>query len=144
MQNHFRPLFAAAVGAALLASPAFAETLTYSVALTGAEEVPPVTTTATGTVDATYDTETKVLTWTVAYDGLSGPARAAHFHAPAPAGENAPPVIPIEGDLASPIEGTATLTDEQAQQLQDGLVYFNVHTEANGGGEIRGQIVVAN
>ncbi|HEX9904519.1 MAG TPA: CHRD domain-containing protein, partial [Propylenella sp.] len=40
----------------------------------------------------------------------------------------------------SPLEGSATLTDEQAALLADGMLYINVHTEANPGGEIRGQV----
>jgi hypothetical protein len=42
--------------------------------------------------------------------------------------------------VASPIKGTATLTDAQAADLAAGKWYFNVHTEANKGGEIRGQV----
>jgi hypothetical protein len=41
----------------------------------------------------------------------------------------------------SPIDGTATLTPEQAKELVDGKWYFNLHTSANPGGEIRGQIL---
>jgi CHRD domain len=55
-------------------------------------------------------------------------------------GKNAPPVVPISGNFASPIKGEATLTDAQALELQGGRWYFNVHTDANKGGEIRGQV----
>ena len=41
----------------------------------------------------------------------------------------------------SPISGTVTLTDDQAKMLQSAKMYVNVHTAANPGGEIRGQIV---
>ncbi len=55
------------------------------------------------------------------YKDLSGPATAAHFHGPAAAGANAPPVVPIPPDkLASPIKGEATLTDAQAADLEAG------------------------
>ena len=50
------------------------------------------------------------------------------------------PVVPITGDLASPIKGEATLTDEQAAEFADGKIYFNVHTAAHKDGEIRGQV----
>ncbi len=43
--------------------------------------------------------------------------------------------------IVSPIDGTATLTAEQAKDLVDGKWYFNIHTKANPGGEIRGQVV---
>ena len=65
---------------------------------------------------------------------------AAHIHGPAEPGANAPPVVPF-ANAASPISGTATLTDAQAADLMAGKYYVNVHTAANRGGEIRGQIV---
>ncbi len=129
--------------AMLLAGPAFAETLNMTAELSGAAEVPANDSPGTGTLEATYDTETMLFTWTVTYEGLTGDATAAHFHGPAEADANAGPVIPIEGDLASPIEGSATLTEEQATQLQDGLWYFNVHTAEYPDGEIRGQVMAA-
>lgn len=129
--------------AMLLAGPAFAETLNMTAELTGTAEVPANESTGTGTLEATYDTETMLFTWTVNYDGLTGDATAAHFHGPAAADATAGPVIPIEGDLASPIEGSATLTEEQATQLQDGMWYFNVHTAEYPDGEIRGQVMAS-
>jgi hypothetical protein len=131
--------FAAALAAG---GTALAEEQRFTATLTGGEEVPPVETSATGTADVTYDTETMELTWTAEYSGLSGPATAAHFHGPAAMGENADPVVPLE-DIESPAEGSATLTEEQAAELQAGNWYLNFHTEANGGGEIRGQVTPA-
>ena len=129
--------------AMLLAGPTFAETLNMTAELSGAAEVPANDSPGTGTLEATYDTETMLFTWTVTYEGLTGDATAAHFHGPAEADATAGPVIPIEGDLASPIEGSATLTEEQATQLQDGLWYFNLHTAQYPDGEIRGQVMAA-
>jgi hypothetical protein len=136
------PLLAAlGVSAALFAvSPAMAEMVKMSATLEASQEVPPNDSAGTGMVDATFDTETKMLDWTVEYADLTGPATAAHFHGPAAAGENAPPMVPLSGDLASPMKGSATLTDEQAAALTEGKVYFNIHTAANKGGEIRGQL----
>jgi hypothetical protein len=122
-----------------LAGSAFAAEMMMKTELSAAQEVPPVESAATGTADVTYDDATKTLTWTVEYSGLTGPATAAHFHGPAKEGENAGVAIPID-DLESPMEGSATLTDEQAQQLADGLLYVNIHTAANPKGEIRGQV----
>jgi hypothetical protein len=127
--------------AALAAAPASAEMINYNVPLTGAAEVPPNDSAGTGTVQATFDTDTKVFTWTIEYSGLTGDATAAHFHGPAAPDANAGPVIPIEGNLASPISGTATLTDAQAAELQGGMWYFNVHTAQFPDGELRGQLV---
>jgi hypothetical protein len=127
--------------AALAAAPASAEMINYNVPLTGAAEVPPNDSAGTGTVQATFDTDTKVFTWTIEYSGLTGDATAAHFHGPAAPDANAGPVIPIEGNLASPISGTATLTDAQAAELQGGMWYFNIHTAQFPDGELRGQLV---
>ena len=97
-----------------------------------------------GTAMASLDTNTKTLTWTVDYSGLSGPATAAHIHGPADPGANAGIVVPFSGNLASPIKGSATLTDAQIAQLEAGKWYVNIHTEANKPGEIRGQLVRAS
>lgn len=132
-----------ASAAMLLAVPAYAETLNMTAELSGTAEIPANDSAGTGTLEATYDTETMLFTWTVTYEGLTGDATAAHFHGPAAADATAGPVVPIEGDLASPIEGSATLTEEQATQLQDGLWYFNVHTAKYPDGEIRGQVTAA-
>ena len=126
-----------------LTPAAFAATETYMADLKGASEVPAVDTKGSGMVNATYDTATKKLTYTVTYKDLSGPAAAAHFHGPADAKTNAAVVVPVPADkvAASPIKGEATLTDAQAADLQAGKWYFNVHTAANKGGEIRGQVM---
>ena len=133
-----RMLMAGCALLALAGSP-FAAEMMMKTELSAAQEVPPVESAAVGTADITYDDVTKMLTWTVEYSGLTGAATAAHFHGPAKEGENAGVAIPID-DLESPMEGSATLTDEQAQQLADGLLYINVHTAANPKGEIRGQV----
>jgi hypothetical protein len=130
----------AAVAALLaIASPSFADTMKFKADLKGSSEVPPNQSAGTGSVTATYDTGTKVLTWDGSYAGLSGPATAAHFHGPAEAGKNAGVAVPI-APATSPLHGTATLTDTQAADLMAGHWYVNVHTEANKGGEIRGQL----
>jgi CHRD domain len=120
------------------AGPAFAEK--FKAALDGKSEVPPTTSAGTGTVDADYDAATKKLSWKLTYTGLSGPAKAAHFHGPAEPGKNGGVVVAIPGATSSPAEGSATLTDAQAADLEAGKLYVNVHTEANPGGEIRGQV----
>jgi CHRD domain len=135
-------LAATALSAFLFAGvPAFAETVHYTADLSAKSEVPPTDSKGTGMVDATYDTTSKMLSWTVTYRDLSGPATAAHFHGPAAVGANAPPIVPVSGALTSPIKGTATLTAAQATDLEGGKVYFNIHTAAHKDGEIRGQLM---
>ena len=108
-------------------------------ALNGASEVPANTSAGKGTADIDFDPATKKLTWKLTYSGLTGPATMAHFHGPAEAGKNAGVAVPIT-PATSGSEGSATLTDAQAADLLAGKYYVNVHTEANKGGEIRGQV----
>jgi len=66
-----------------------------------------------------------------------------HFHGPAGLGETAGVQVNI-GDisgLTSPSIGSATISDELESQLLAGDLYINIHTAANGPGEIRGQVV---
>ena len=123
------------------ATPATAEVINYKAELSPASEVPPTESKGTGALTATFDTATKTLSWNVTYSGLTGPAIMAHFHGPATAGVNAGVVVPMTGNLDSPMKGQAVLTDVQAADLIAGKWYFNVHTAANKGGEIRGQVV---
>jgi len=137
-----RSLTAAVALAATIAfvSPSFAAMIDLKAELKGANEVPPNDSKGTGTVTATFDTATKKLTWKGSYEGLSGPATAAHLHGPAPAGKNAAVMVPINPHGPS-FEGSATLTDAQAKALMDGDMYVNIHTAAHKAGEIRGQVV---
>lgn len=121
------------------AGAASAETMKMKATLDGKSEVPANTSAGTGTADITYDTSAKKLSWKMTYSGLTGPATMAHFHGPAEPGKNAPVAVPIT-PATSPSEGSATLTDAQAADLMAGKYYVNVHTEANKGGEIRGQV----
>lgn len=113
----------------------------YSVTLSGLEEVPPVTTKGGGTLTASLHKTTNVLTWKLSYAGLTGPVTAAHFHGPAPAGQNAGVVVGLANPVISPSTGEATLTAEQAADVLAGKWYLNVHTAKHPGGEIRGQLV---
>ena len=127
---------------ALTAVPAFADMVKMKAQLNAASEVPPNDTKGTGSIEATLDTAAKTITWSGSYAGLSGPALAAHFHGPAAAGANAGVLVPVDAK-ESPFKGTASLNDDQIKAFQDGKVYFNVHTGANKGGEIRGQLAPA-
>lgn len=112
--------------------------------LLGANEVPAKPSNASGTVDAVLNKDNNLLRWKVNYTGLSGPATAAHFHGPAAIGANAGVALAWPGAISSPMEGSATLTAAQAADLIAGRWYANIHTAANPGGEIRGQMTVRN
>ena len=105
--------------------------------LTGAEEVPAVTTTATGnaTVDIKPD---RSVSATVTVSGMT--ATASHIHEGA-AGANGPVIVPFtkDGDTYKAPAG-AKLTPDQLKEFKAGNTYFNVHSDANKGGEIRGQL----
>lgn len=139
--NGSKRLLVAAALASLLGACAMMQpnTVRLGGTLSGAQEVPPVATGGTGTLDATYYRQTHRLAYTVTYSGLSGPATAGHFHGPAAMGQNAGVVVPF-ASVANPITGEATLTDAQAEDLLAGRWYVNVHTRAHPGGEIRAQV----
>jgi hypothetical protein len=133
-------------GAALLAltSRSQAATTTFTADLKGSSEVPSNTTTGTGSATVTLDSASNKITWNVSFSGLTGAATAAHIHGPAPVGKNAGVLVWLstKGKTAtSPLSGSATLTAAQASDMMNGLLYVNVHTAANPGGEIRGQLV---
>jgi hypothetical protein len=137
-------IFRTAVALSALAFVSFAaraETVKLHATLKTAWEVPAKTGPGHGKLTATFDTTTDVLTYHVEYSDLTGPAVAAHFHGPADRTADAPPQVVVPKPLDSPIEGTATLTADQAKDLLAGKYYFNVHTAANPGGEIRGQVL---
>lgn len=157
--------------AALVTAPGKSDAITlFSAVLTGGQENPPVTTEAFGTAALELNDDETRLTIEIQssgidFDGNQTPddpnddLTIAHIHR-APAGMNGPVVFGFvgpnsdtNGDLViDPVAGTilsawdlaegnnTTLADELAN-LKAGLLYINLHTVANGGGEIRGQIV---
>lgn len=133
---------AAVVSAALVflaSGPARAEMVKFKAHLNAAAETPPNDSKAVGDVVATLDTATGKLNWNGSYSGLTGPELMSHFHGPGAPGASAPVAVQANGK-ASPFAGSATLTEAQAADLMAGKWYFNVHTEKNRGGEIRGQL----
>lgn len=105
--------------------------------LAGANETPANTSAAKGTVSGTYAPDTKVLTYTVTYSGLT--PTAGHLHIGAP-GTSGPVAIPF-ASLTSPITGTVTLSQTQADALTAGNVYANLHSTAYPDGEVRANVI---
>lgn len=115
--------------------------------MSGAQEAPtPVTTTATGSFDATYDPAAKKMTITVRWSGLSGNPTLMHIHGPGARGVSASPIVNFATLFPTTPAGTFTTsfvlngTTQTEADLLAGKWYVNIHTAANGSGEIRGQI----
>ena len=107
------------------------------VTLSGANEVPPVTTSASGSGTITVSDDGAV-SGSVTTKGVQG--TAAHIHLGA-AGNNGPVIVPLtkDGDTYTAPAG-AKLNADQLKACKAGDLYVNVHSEANKGGEIRGQL----
>lgn len=141
-------------------SPAASHTVEFKATLSAANEIPANSSTGTGTFTATLDTVTNVFTYDVTFSGLSALVTSGHIHGPATATANSGTTINFAtspgasfttGVLAGTAHGVATLTsatqittavsgDSLKKLLFAGLTYANIHTTANAGGEIRGQI----
>ena len=150
------------VGAGLLvwaasAAQAQAQTVNFTAALSGGNEVPGVVNGAGGTATISLNTVTNAVTYRIDVYNMPAGTTAAHFHAGAP-GVAGPVVVnftvqtSISNDFS--ITGTATAADlvpraaqginsweDFIQALLLGQVYANVHSTANPGGEIRGQVI---
>lgn len=114
----------------------------FSTQLTGMNQVPAVSTSATGIAYAVLDKNTLLLRWKLTFSGLSGPTIGAHFHGPALIGSNANSVIALKTPVKTPLDGQATLTPAQAANLLAGKWYLSVETSAHPQGEIRGQMIL--
>jgi hypothetical protein len=108
-----------------------------SVALSGAEEVPPVQTAARGSGTFTIGDDGAV-SGSVTTTGVAG--TMAHIHQGA-RGQNGPVIVPLtkSGDTYTAPAG-AKLSDAQMAAFRKGDLYVNVHSAANKGGEVRGQL----
>ena len=122
-----------------LATPSMADMINLKANLKASNEVTPNESKGTGSVAATFDTNSNKLSWNGSVSGLSGPVTAAHFHS-ADVGKNGPVAVPIIGADNGSFEGSAILTDTQAEDLIAGKWYVNIHTAAHKVGEIRGQL----
>lgn len=123
-----------------------------SATLSGGQEVPPVTTTATGTAIVTINDALTDIGFTLNVQNLQN-IQAAHIHVGA-MGAEGPPIFNLSlVDFASPLTGTLTAADLQVQDadgihtfsdaiaaILSGNAYINVHTTGNTAGEIRGQL----
>ncbi len=117
----------------------------FSATLDGAQEVPPIASTGTGS--ATLTLEGDVLSFDIVASGLSGPVTAAHIHT-APAGQDGGVTLNLADFLSEvngevSIEGEWTLSAAELTDLEAGALYINLHTGQFPDGELRGQITEA-
>jgi len=115
---------------------------TVSTSLSGANELPAVTSSATGTTTGTYNQTTKMLTISTSFNGIT--PTAGHIHT------QTVPTNPTKSgsitfrftSLTSPVSFATVLTTAQETDLLNGIMYVNFHTQANQGGEMRGNLIV--
>ena len=135
-------VFAALGGTAALVlvvvGAALARTQATTVQLTGAMNSATEVPAPTGNVSAAKGTFTA---WRLTFQGLTGPATAAHVHVAA-VGQPGPVVVPLCGPCESGASGNATMTEDTVNAINAGNAYVNVHTDANRPGEIRAQVSI--
>jgi hypothetical protein len=116
----------------------------FTATLTGAQQVPAVSSSGTGTGTVLLNAAEDQITVNLSFSGLTSNANAAHIHGPGAAGTIAGVLFPFTGVPAamsgSLPQRTFPITTAQVAELKSGLYYFNIHTDSNPGGEIRGQI----
>ena len=126
------------LAAAVLAFSGSVFAIDLKVTLTGAEEIPPVTTSAsgTGTISIAAD---KSVSGTIKTMGMDG--TVAHIHVGAP-GESGPPIITLSkgADGVWSVPPGAKLTDDQYANFKAGKLYVNIHSAEHKPGEIRAQL----
>lgn len=148
---------AAAVILLVAGETAEAQTIRFTAALSGGQETPIVLTGAFGNATVTLDVATSTITWSIDVYNLPSGINNAHFHV-GPPGVAGPTVvnIPFTANQSNDfnLSGSATASnllvrgeqgirswDDFLQALQGGQTYINIHTQVNGGGEIRGQVL---
>jgi len=124
------------------------------ISMTGSQETPPNTASGLGTLNVHYNRNTKILTYSAAWSGLTGAVTAMHIHGLAPGGFAAGVVQTISTSAIAKCSGSGntscgsyngTLYVDgvvvKEQDLLNGVYYLNIHTAAFPGGEIRGQVI---
>ncbi|MBX2999216.1 MAG: CHRD domain-containing protein [Caldilineaceae bacterium] len=112
--------------------------LLFNVTLSGAQEVPPNNSTATGSATVVVNTADNSLQYNISFTGLTSQETGAHIHGFAPPGTNAGILFNLPA--GNPKVGTLSYTDAQEANILAGLTYINIHSSTFPGGELRGQI----
>lgn len=116
------------------------------IALSGAQEVPSISPSGSGTLDVSYDKSSKTLRYSATWTGMTDSVTMMHFHGPAEKGTNAGVLYPIHDftpGTSGSTNGTVKLDEVKLKEadLLSGKWYYNIHTKTHPGGEIRGQVV---
>ncbi len=123
------------------------------IVMSGAQEAPVSASTAIGSMNVFYTKDTRTLTFSFNWSGLTGPVNAMHIHGLAPTGYSTGVVQTLStsgiikcssssttacGRFAGTMQVDGFVVKEE--DLLNGMYYINLHTTAYPGGEIRGQI----
>ena len=137
-------LFAVAMLLAVVQS-ASADLFQFNISATGAQEVPPNASTATGSAIAILDTATGIITLNGTFTGLQGNVNNAHIHGFAAVGVAAGVKVGLAftGTTSGTVSGSGVITGDTPtfSNTLGGLTYLNIHSTVFGGGEIRGQLI---
>jgi len=109
----------------------------------GAQETPPNSSMATGTLTGSYNASTNSLQYNINWTGLTGVVTGMHFHGPASMGVSADILVGLDvttNGISGNGSGTITVNDAFETALLAGQVYYNIHTALYPAGEIRGQV----
>lgn len=146
MKTKMRKLSAFMLGAMMIGSllscdiegPDQTDIVKYEATINSTNTQPKATSSAQGSAQLEYNKATKVLTYSVTYQGLT--PTVAHIHKAEPAWTTGPVVVPFTNVGTSPITGSVTLSQDLENLLRFGNLYINIHTAQYPQGEIRGQI----
>lgn len=139
-----------------LVSTAGAQTVTLTSQLSGNQETPGVSTGSFGAATVTVDVGAQTVAWVIDIFNMPSGLSNAHFHVGGP-GVSGPVVVniafPAQVSNDFRLTGSAGATnlvpqaghgirswDDFLQSLLGGQIYINIHSNANPGGEVRGQV----
>jgi hypothetical protein len=111
---------------------------TYFALISAAQAEPGCMSSALGNAIATVQDDEFCIK--LSYDGLSGPELFSHVHGPAAIGETGPVIFTLDAPTQK-MQCFDLTSEEDYDDLDDGLWYFNIHSEKCPSGEIRGQIL---
>lgn len=116
------------------------EITAFSARLYEADESRLLTAQSVGAIDATLNRDTGVLAWCITYSGMKAPTSSVSFSLP-PSDVGQPKnLIPIAGNLSSPIIGSAVLTNHQISQLLAGHWRASIRAGTPVDGELQGAL----